>query len=300
MLQKRSIFFLIVARFHIQTRGFGILQVPSQRNAGRSTLLVLWVTKPPSWWHDNIESFPYYWDLIRQWRRLISPANGDFSAWRSSNPLGHYLNQCWVIFNWTLRNKTQWHFIQNTKRFIHKNTSKNIVCERGAILSRGGGWGKTDQTHCFSPHLTESLPSLRPNDHICVDNLTIIGSDNGFSPSHYPNQCRYRVNWILRNKLQGNFSRNSYIFIQENAFENVGCEMAAILSRPQYANKWSLKLTVSLWCVMAPWPGLVPMMACCLKAPSHCLNQYWLTESSHLAINRGRFEWKISFLILYV
>ena len=27
--------------------------------------------------------------------------------------------------------------------------------------------------------------------------------------------------------------RNSYIFIQENAFENVVCEMAANLSRPQ-------------------------------------------------------------------
>ena len=68
--------------------------------------------------------------------------------------------------------------------------------------------------------------------------------------------------------------------------------MAAILSRPQCVNKWSLKLTVSLWCVMAPWPGLVPMMACCLKAPSHCLNQYWLTESSYLAFIWGRFEWK--------
>ena len=30
-----------------------------------------------------------------------------------------------------------------------------------------------------------------------------------------------------------NFNRNSYISIQENAFENVVCEMVAILSRPQ-------------------------------------------------------------------
>ena len=29
---------------------------------------------------------------------------------------------------------------------------------------------------------------------------------------------------------------NSHIFIQENAFENVVCEMAAILSQPQYVN----------------------------------------------------------------
>ena len=28
----------------------------------------------------------------------------------------------------------------------------------------------------------------------------------------------------------------SYIFIQENAFENVLCEMAAILSKPEFVN----------------------------------------------------------------
>ena len=37
----------------------------------------------------------------------------------------------------------------------------------------------------------------------------------------------------LGNKLQWNFNRYSSIFIQEKAFENVVCEMASILSRPQ-------------------------------------------------------------------
>ena len=36
------------------------------------------------------------------------------------------------------------------------------------------------------------------------------------------------VNWTLRNKLQWNLTRNSNIFIQENAFESVVCEMASI------------------------------------------------------------------------
>ena len=36
------------------------------------------------------------------------------------------------------------------------------------------------------------------------------------------------VNSNLRNKLQWNFKQNSYIFIQENAFENVVWKMAAI------------------------------------------------------------------------
>ena len=41
------------------------------------------------------------------------------------------------------------------------------------------------------------------------------------------------MNWTLRNKLQWNLNQNSNIFIQENVFESVVCEMAAILSRPQ-------------------------------------------------------------------
>ena len=53
------------------------------------------------------------------------------------------------------------------------------------------------------------------------------------APSHYLNQCLDIVNWTLRIKLQWNFNRNSNIFIHENAFESIVCEMAAILSRPQ-------------------------------------------------------------------
>ena len=65
---------------------------------------------------------------------------------------------------------------------------------------------------------------------ICVGNLTIIDPDNGL------NQCCDIVNWTLRNKLEWNFNRYSYIFIQENLFENIVCEMASILSRPQCVN----------------------------------------------------------------
>ena len=52
-------------------------------------------------------------------------------------------------------------------------------------------------------------------------------------PSHHLNQCWLIVNWSLRNTSQRNFIWNSNIFIQENAFENDVCKMAAILFRPQ-------------------------------------------------------------------
>ena len=86
--------------------------------------------------------------------------------------------------------------------------------------------------HCF-----QRLTHWGRTTHICVGNLTIIGSDNGLSPgtapSHYLNQWWNIVNWTLRNKLQWNLNRNSNIFIQENASENVIWKMAAMLSRPQ-------------------------------------------------------------------
>ena len=73
--------------------------------------------------------------------------------------------------------------------------------------------------------------------HICVSKQSVIASDNGLSPgrrqSHYRNQCWNTVNSNLRNTFQWNLERNSNIFIQENVFESVVCEMASILSRPQ-------------------------------------------------------------------
>ena len=46
----------------------------------------------------------------------------------------HYLNQIWVIVNWTLRNTLLWNFNQDTKLFIHENTYENIICEMTAIF----------------------------------------------------------------------------------------------------------------------------------------------------------------------
>ena len=39
------------------------------------------------------------------------------------------------------------------------------------------------------------------------------------------------VNWIITNKLQGNFNQNTKLLIGENASENIVSEMAVILTR---------------------------------------------------------------------
>ena len=67
---------------------------------------------------------------------------------------------------------------------------------------------------------------------ICISKLTIIDSNLG-------------------NKFQWNLKWNSYIFIQENAFGNVVCEMAANLSRPQCVYKLSCHDTLHWYICMS-------------------------------------------------
>ena len=54
--------------------------------------------------------------------------------------------------------------------------------------------------------------------------------------SHYLKQCWNIVNWTLGKKLQWTLNQNLYIFIWENAFENVVRKFVAILSPPQCVN----------------------------------------------------------------
>ena len=49
------------------------------------------------------------------------------------------------------------------------------------------------------------------------------------------------VNWTIANIFQWKFNQNTAICSEENAHENVVCEMASILSRPQWVNKTTHK-----------------------------------------------------------
>ena len=83
-----------------------------------------------------------------------------------------------------------------------------------------------DNKICYSVYGLTHWGRVR---HICI-------SDANHATSHYLNLSLNIVNWTIRNKLQWNFNQNSYIFIQEIAFENVLCKLAAILSQPQCVN----------------------------------------------------------------
>ena len=92
--------------------------------------------------HICVSEWGQHW--FREWLAIYSAPS-------------HYLNQCWVMVNWTLSNKLQWKFNQNTKLFIHKNASENIVCEMATILPRGR-WVNPDGIKMSSLHMCKDFP----------------------------------------------------------------------------------------------------------------------------------------------
>ena len=72
---------------------------------------------------------------------------------------------------------------------------------------------------------------------MCAGDLTTIGSANGLSPGRREAIIWINdVKWNLKNTLQWNVNRNSYIFIHENVPENVVCKIASVSGRPHYVN----------------------------------------------------------------
>ena len=67
------------------------------------------------------------------------------------------------------------------------------------------------------------------------------------APNHHLNQRWVIGNWAIRNKLQWNFNQNTKLFINENASENIVCEMAAILSGGDELNRMCITCTPIDW-----------------------------------------------------
>ena len=112
----------------------------------------------------------------------------------------------------------------------------------------GGGWGWVREVECPSRDvyievykwwvcvhaivINITFISLTLGDaYICVSKSIIIGSDSGLSPGRRQAIIWTNAGILLIRILETNFNeikQNSYIFIQENAFENVVCEVATI------------------------------------------------------------------------
>ena len=100
------------------------------------------------------------------------------------------------------------------------------------------------------------------------------------APSHYLNQGWVIVIWTLRNKHRWNINQNTNISIHKNASEIIVCEMSSILSRGDESTHCGL---VTSYGDTGSRSTLAQVMACCLMAPSHYLNQCWLMISEVLS-----------------
>ena len=79
------------------------------------------------------------------------------------------------------------------------------------------------------PHMYGDLTHWGWVMHICINKLTIIGSDNGLLSGRHKaiiwTNAGILFIWVLGTN-QWYLQQNSYIFIQENMFKSVICEMA--------------------------------------------------------------------------
>ena len=170
------------------------------------------------WWNYYIfflcKTFPYWYTgiYVRSWRHPILAKMILYSVLSTNKLLKLGPSLCWFILRTAIRNLKAW---------IHNNIAQNTMWHNQLISS-------------------PPPPPPPPVPHICVSESGQhwfrwwLGAYS--APSHYLNQCLNIVNWTLRNKLWWNFNQNSNFFIQEYTFENVFCEMAAILSRGRSVN----------------------------------------------------------------
>ena len=82
----------------------------------------------------------------------------------------------------------------------------------------------------FAASLSCSVQNLSLIQWLNLDMVLFENSISYLAPSHFLNQHWVIAHWTPRNKLQWNCYQNTKLFIHENAFENIVCEMTAILS----------------------------------------------------------------------
>ena len=140
---------------------------------------------------------------------------------------GKINSSCWIVLKitkdaFTLRN-ISW-IISSTEDQIHNAATLHSIIHCQCHVCRCPG----DLTHWGRVR------------HICVGKLT-IGSDNGLSPGQSQAIIWNNDRLLRTGPLGTNFSeilvKKSHFFFQENASENIVCELAAILSRGRWVEE---------------------------------------------------------------
>ena len=102
-------------------------------------------------------------------------------AWTAPS---HYLNQCWNIVNWTLKNKFQWNLNRNSYNFIQENASENVVWKMAAILSRPQCVKNSDTVDSIIANHLSAL-NTKMTEHSILKEMVC-------QQMWFPNGCRFR------------------------------------------------------------------------------------------------------------
>ena len=126
---------------------------------------------------------------------------------------------------------------------MHSDNPQNWTLEGQTVLWFLIIFYYLDCTKCKFPDFSLTFPNIHffPWPSTKFPDFSLTFPKSGISLT-FP----WPLDTLLRNKLQWNFSQNSNIFIQENALENIVCEMVSILSRSQWVN--SLAFDDVIWC----------------------------------------------------
>ena len=162
--------------------------------------------------HNNSTAITYFWYQLHVQQTLISEL---YAGWNIQKQRGlkcaylmtRHANHVAVLYvaRQSIRYMADRHF-RTVGSFYHGTSAIWFLTHWGRLTQTSGS--KLGH-HWFTPWLVAYS-----------------------APSHYLNQWWKFVNSNLTNNIQWNHMRNSNIFVQENAFQNVVCEMAAMLSRP--------------------------------------------------------------------
>ena len=135
-----------------------------------------------------------------------------------------------------------------------------IACKLWGVYWEFKVWSAFHLCHCISICNRHPLTHWGQVMHICVSKLTIIGSDNGLLSGWGQAIILTSAGILLTGPLGinlWNINKNSYIFIKENTFYSVFCEMSAILSWPQCVNfTVSRSIGCVLWVPIYILPGV--------------------------------------------
>ena len=208
--------------------------------------------------------------------------------------LSYYLNQCWNIVNWTLRNKLQWNINQNSYIFIQGNASENVG-KLADILSQSqcvkttcasNGYSKAIEIPKGSPEYTADYPEFTagktpppppPPPPPCWDCVAVYQLVNicHISITLQPCGASAIYSWYLE-----------YQLVTEINISSLHLEMWVMFSSQKTMYFWNSNCILHVFSCTN--------ICCQMFSFFHCLAHWWQSDRDKMGIMQMTFSNKFS------